>query len=260
MNQEIVEHNDFNFSSLGRKVQVTPEMLRAVNSLSVGMPPPETLKTHPGKGGKQFQYISHISATKTMNDAFRWLWEFKVVSFEAFDDGSAVALCNLKLYFPIDDGQFIVREFQEVGAWESQAISSIKKAPQKIIKGDPLAEPKQEIPLEKETEEERKTREFGMTKAMTIASAASRGLLRCLLRAFNYGYELYESDDGMTNVQAWNQIKIYAIGRGVSEEELIDFMKLKKYKSDQLADRFQEIFTSIHQYAEEKSGIPDDIK
>lgn len=258
MSQEIIEQSDVMSTSIMNK-KLNPEMLRAINSLSTGTPPPEAIKTHPGKAGKIFTYVSHIHATKTMNDAFQWLWEYKVLSFEAFDDGSAVALCNLKLFFPLKNGEFITREFQEVGAWESQAVSS-KNAPQKIIKGDPLAEPKEEIPLEKESKEERKTREFGMTKAMTIASAASRGLLRCMLRAFNYGSEFYEADEEISNVQAWNQIKIFATGRGISEQELIDFMKERKYKSDQLADRFYEIFTAVYNYQQEKDGIPDDIK
>jgi len=258
MKQEIIEQVDVMSNSIMDR-KINPEALRAINSLSTGTPPPEAIKSHPGRGGKTFQYVSHIHATKTMNDAFRWLWEFKVVNFEAFDDGSAVALCNMKLFYPLENGEFFTREFQEIGAWESQAVSSIKKAPQKIVK-DPMETPKEEIPLEKETEEERKTREFGMTKAMVIASAASRGLLRCMLRAFNYGSEFYETDEGMSNVQAWNQIKIFATGRGISEQELIDFMKANKYKSDQLADRFYEIFSAVYNYQQEKDGIPDELK
>jgi len=258
---EIIKKDNL-LSSLVENTKISPIVLEALNTLSTGTIPPEAIKTHPGKGGKIFSYVSHIYATKLMNSAMRFLWEFKVVSFEAFDDGSAVALCNLKIFIPVGDS-FIEREFQEVGAWESQRITQAK--PAQVIAKDPMADEKpktraKKTPLPESTPEEKASREYGMTKAMIIASAASRGLLRCMMRAFNIGTEFYEDDEQLTNAQAWKQLSRYAANRGVNEQELIEFMKSKSFKGDQLADRFHEAFSLVYNYVEEKSGIPDDLK
>lgn len=242
---------------------MSPDKLRAINSLSTGTIPPEALKQHPGRGGKIFTYLSHVWATKILNAGLKWLWEYQVMSFEAFDDGSAVALCRLNIYIPIGEGKSICRTFQEVGAWESQEVHTEKKVNKKIkeqMPGQEPAAPIADIPLESETPEETKTRIYGMSKAMVVASAASRGLLRCMLRAFNIGAEFYDDDMGVTNVQAWKSLEKYANAKGMSTEELIRFVKDLGIKKEQLADRYHELFTKLYSIISEKEGIPSDLE
>jgi hypothetical protein len=243
---------------------MTPERLRAINTLSTGTIPPEALKQHPGRGGKIFTYLSHVWATKFMNAGLKWLWEFQVMSFEAFDDGSAVALCRLNIYIPIGKGKSICRTFQEIGAWESQEVHFEKKVNKKIKEELPgqttVSSPVVDIPLDSETPEETRTRIYGMSKAMVVASAASRGLLRCMLRAFNIGAEFYDDDMGVTNVQAWRSLEKYANGKGMPTEELIKFIKDLGIKKEELADRYHELFTKLYSIISEKEGIPSDLE
>lgn len=244
-------------------VPMSPDKLRAINALSTGTIPPEALKQHPGRGGKIFTYLSHVWATKILNAGLKWLWEFQVVNFQAFDDGSAVALCKLNIYIPLGNGQTICRTFQEVGAWESQEIHIEKKVNKKKreeFPGQESVTPVVEIPLDSETPEETRARIYGMSKAMIVASAASRGLLRCMLRAFNIGAEFYDDDMGVTNVQAWKSLEKYANAKGMSTEELIKFVKDLGIKKEELADRYHELFTKLYSVISEKEGIPSDLE
>lgn len=188
---------------------VTPQAVQAREALRTGKIPQKAIKKHPGKGGNVFSYISHIHGTKTMNDAFDQLWDWQVEQWELFDDGSAVVRGTLSMHFYGDEGQHHVRKISEVGPFEDL------------------------------------TKKF--SKANIIAAAASRALIRCMLRAFDYGAELYKDEEGgMTPGEAWILLKNAAKKSGLKEEDLVSMFQSSGFPKEELVDRFEEAWKMVY--------------
>lgn len=192
--------------------QMSSKRLRAVNALVTAKVPKEHLRQHPGKGGKIFTYVPHTIATDTMNDAFGMAWNWEIVETNLYPDKSATARGTLSLIFYDKSGNLRERKITEVGGFEG--------------KGD------------------------GMSSANIVLGACSRALLRCMLRAFGYGRELYKDDEKeMTEAQAWGVLKAYAKTKKVSEEVLIQAIKEAGISSDMLVDKFEDAYALVAELA-----------
>lgn len=179
--------------------------LQALNILASGQVPKGAIQTHPGKGGKNFQYINHIYMTRQLNAALQQLWDMEVLRYDVWDDGTANAMVRMTIWIPLKNGEMHRRVITEVGAFEPLGSGDGK-----------------------------------MKKAMAVASAVSRGLLRCCLRAFNIGSELYQADSEMTPNMAWTAIKRYAVDNNkVPEEILVQALKDSGVTSENIVDHFQ---------------------
>lgn len=238
---------DMNVQDLFTK-PLSQERQSAIRALYVPVTPKYLTRTHPGKG-KEFTYIPHHEATRVLIAAMQWMYDYEVVSTTVYDDGSASALCKLTVHIPIGDGNFIVRKVQEVGAWETYPKKKDSK-PTKIKADNPLlAAPTR--PVEKtEEKDEQEDEEFvgrswNMSKAHLAASAASRGLLRCMMRLFGFGIDLYSNDDVSTNESAWTTLKNLSKTRGIDEEQLKQIMKMYGFEYATLANHYEEAYTAV---------------
>jgi hypothetical protein len=208
-------------SEMMKQTHLSPQALRALNAIATGEIPEKAIKTHPGKGGKIFSYVSHIWATGIMNDALHHLWNFEVLEYTAYDDGSANARCQLTINIPQEDGTLYQQVFTEVGAFDSQGN--------------------------------------GMKKATIVASAASRGLLRCMLRAFGLGSQFYEAEEEITPKDAWNILLNYGTDKknGLTRDELVEALKREGFTGEKLVDEFQKAWELVYRLIEIKKGVEE---
>lgn len=214
---------------------IDPRVAKAIRAIETSTIPPEQISEHPGKGGKKFRYVKHTHATQLMNDAFRSAWDWEVISYEVFDDNSALAIGRITLHLPYEDNGIMKvhkRVVQEVGNFQ------------------PLG--------------------GGMNKAAAVSSASSRALLKCMFRAFGFGKELYpDKDEEVTPISAWNllfgQAKRFGITKG---EDLLKLFVLKKLvpegkltedQKNVFIDRFEDLWKAITEYNDEKRGKKEEI-
>lgn len=151
--------------------EITAATIRATEILRNSEVPRSAIYTHPGKGGKQFEYIKHTWATKLLQDALGPLWSFNVLEAHIENDGSAWVRSEYieHIQYCQPDGTIAWHNptIVEIGAFEgSQAMSAANK----------------------------------------LAAAASRSLLRCLMRRYGIGVNLYDSAEEVTPDVAWGQI------------------------------------------------------
>ena len=199
------------------EAQVSPETLKAINTLRTAKVPKEHIKKHPGKGGKTFSFVPHTIATDTMNAALGMSWDWQILDYKLFEDDSAVARGQLTINFIDKSGNYRQRVITEVGGVDAKGEKPVK--------------------------------------AYQILSAASRALLRCMLRAFGYGRELYPDDEGdFTPQQAWVILEQYAKTKKVSKDELVASLKERKITKETLVDRFEEAYALIQEIVAKKSG------
>lgn len=197
---------------------VTADSMKAIEALREGKIPPQAIKKHPGKGGNIFSYVSHIHGTKTMNDAFSQAWDWEVQKWELFDDRSALVSGKLTLNFFGEDGVlFHSRKITEVGPFDDT------------------------------------TGKF--TKANIVASAASRCLIRCMLRAFDYGSELYKDEEGgLTNGEAWTLLKRAGSKNGLDEQEIVSLFQSSGFDKEELVDKFEEAWKMVYELAQQRKA------
>ena len=181
------------------------------------------------------------------------MYDYKVISTEVYDDGSASAICNLKVHIPIGNGQFVTREVQEVGAWETYPVKEDKKST--IVKAAkppalggskeetaPTGEDQTSLPVENE---ELIGRKWNMSKANLVASAASRGLLRCMMRLFGFGIDLYANDDISTNKGAFEVLVKMGRSVGLDREEIKHILRYYKFNPADLANHYQDAYACV---------------
>lgn len=216
MNQIIapVEKNDDSPIAVTR---LDPRQVASRNALLTGKVQHGVIRQHAGKG-KTFDYIPHTEGTQTMLDAFGRLWDWEVLNHDVFADGSAVAYGRMTLFYYDPEGVLVHKQsIQEVGAREP-----ITNKEGKIVS----------------------------PTAFTVLGAASRSLLRCMMRAFGYGLELYrEEDQEFTVEQALKVLEDYAKTRGFKKENRdvwTSAMKEAGINRENLIDRFQEAYTLVY--------------
>jgi len=205
--------------------EISADVLSARQTLMNGKVPPHAHKTHQGKGGKMFDYFSHIWGTSQLRDGLQAYWNMACKRWELFDDRSCAALVSLWVNWPLATGGYLVQEITEIGAFED---SSNK-----------------------------------MPKAMIVASAVSRGLCKCMMRMFGIGSEFYEDDTEITPALAWTSLKKFAEARGVSEEQVIEKIKEAGITSENLIDRFGDAYGIVSELAGTKpvvEEVPEDLE
>ena len=158
-------------STLGM-ANATPRQIEAVNALASGEVPTHAISERRGRAGKTFKYVKHMYGNKLIRDAFGVLWSYEVLSTQAYDDSSASALVCLTLYVPQESGPYLELRTTAVGAHEDTSGK--------------------------------------MCKAFMVASAASRGLVKTLLRRFGLGSEFYEDELKMTAKESWTALWRFA--------------------------------------------------
>lgn len=210
----------------------TPEVLTARELIITGVTPEEAIKRHPGKGGKVFEYIKHTYGSETMRNAFGPTWGFKTGRWEYFDDRSAAIECTLWVDYSLKDdggeptGEYYRQEVTEVGMFEGGT---------------------------------------SMPKAFIIGSAASRGLMRCMMRMFGVGQEFYDKEDDVTPAGPWTALKRFGVSRGIDEETIIQAFKDAEITGDTLVE--PQVFERAYKIVSELAGtsapldkVPDELK
>lgn len=225
MPQKVIEPNTVSPNwvlAAGKKV--TAEAQRAIEALRDRLVPPGVIQERPGTGTK-FSYVSHIWTTKMLQDALPFMWSFEALDWQIYketlqlksktrDIVSVAARCRLTIYIQVPeylrtrdgDPLFVERYITEVGAVEKNSA---------------------------------------MPTAMSISSAVSRALVRCVMRSLGVGIELYndEGEEVVSPTAAWNLLKRHAIYYGVSWDETVekDYRKAlddNGISSENLVDEF----------------------
>jgi hypothetical protein len=203
------------------EIEVSPERLKAMQSLATAKVPKEHIKKHPGKGGKTFSYVPHTIATSTMNDAFGMNWDWEITDARLLPDNSGIAFGKMTLHWFDKKGRERVRVISEIGAKEAVDTMSL---------------------------------------SFILASAASRSLLRCMLRAFGYGMELYLNEEELTDKQAWAILEGYAREKKVKREDLIKAIQEAGITNATLVDRFEEAYAIVQELVTRRTANVPDLK
>ena len=207
-----------------------PEHVQALNILMTKKIPKSAVRERPGKGGQKWKYVDHIWLTKQLQTGMRAAWDFEVLRWEVFretltlkngpaESRSVVALCSFTYHIPLKSRQpgdplSISRKVTEVGVFEPNAA---------------------------------------MPTAQAIASAVSRGLCRCVMRALGIGIELYGDDERpMTPTIAYETLKDYAEASGQKwtaefEKEYKDALARNGIEGKDLVDEFDTAFALLTQ-------------
>lgn len=214
---------------------VDPKMVQAMNTIMTGEVPASAKKKHPGKGGKTFTYLSHVWVTRTLQQGLQNQWSFEVLDWQVFDEELDIRVGNT-----IEKQRNV-----NVVARTKFTLYVIVDPELRQFPGDPIMY-------------ERVVTEVGifekplsMPTSTAIASAVSRGLCRCVMRALGIGLELYEADDPEpTPAQAWTSLKQFAINQGTDwnkafEDALITRLKDSDITSDNLVDKYSEAYNIL---------------
>ena len=207
---------------------VSMEQLRAMETLRRGEVPPEMVRSHPGRAGKVFTYLAHTYATSLLLDGFGPMFSHDVLSYQMMEDGTAVALVRLQIHMPIYDAegrlqQIFTNSITEVGAY----AGSIED------------------------------------HAYCVAAAASRGLVKCLMRRFGVGIEFYKTDDRLTPEQAWDALwrfvsnQIRHLNKQQQKEarnQLVGLLKEAGVSRETLVDHFEKAYAVANDFVAELRG------
>lgn len=218
------------FGAEGQGKFLSIESDQAVQTIMTGKIPDYAIQEHPGRGGKMFKYISHVFVSRMLNAAFGARWSSNIDRWQMFDDYSAAVQLTLRVDFERPDGTNYRREVTEIGAFEAQIGQS----------GKP-----------------------GMSNANIVAAAASRALVRCVMRAFNVGAEFYEDDNlPKSNREAYNKLLEYGSGKGFDEAKVKEILKTAGFQPTELKDRYQEAGLAIFMAskpAKSDQELPEDL-
>jgi hypothetical protein len=199
---------------MGGNRALTPEMIKALQTLNTGEIPPEAVQERPGKGGQVFKYVEHTWLSRQLREGLGMWWSYDVQSAQLMDDGTAMAIVTLRIHMPLKDGTMFTNSLTEVGVWEDQSGR--------------------------------------MPHAMRIASAVSRGLARCAMRRFGIGEEFYSNENVMTVKEAYDSLKRFAEKRGMEAEDfdvlLVDEMEISR---ENLVDKYMTVWREIIRQTEE---------
>lgn len=204
---------------------LSAESKRARAILMGGVVPPSDVRTHPGKGGKTFSYVSHIWAQRQMNAAMRHMWDWEVLDWQLMPDGSVAVRGKMSLNWILEDSSIYTRTITAIGSFEDSTGK--------------------------------------MPDANKVGAAGSRALVKCMMRAFNIGSEFYETESTMTVNQAWGTLKAYGLRNDVTEEAIVDAFKKQGIDQDSLLDRYAEAYRVVATLAGKvplQESMPEDLK
>jgi hypothetical protein len=100
--------------NLPERDMITPEYLEAVLEIQTGVVSPKYIQKK-----QSLSYISHVHATETMNTVFNTDWDYQVLGYEVFEDGSALVRAQMQVVF-----QNHVRRFVEVGSHDGYRLKN----------------------------------------------------------------------------------------------------------------------------------------
>jgi len=193
---------------------ISQKKAAAIITVLGGKVPKEVIRTHPGQGGKVFQYVDHVWVTKQLRTAFGPLWGFEASEATIEEDGTATARGTLRVKLPnmIESSPepFIEMVFSDYGACLTTK---------------------------------------GMSNANKKLAAASKALVRCAFRAFGIGEQFYDSaDDSLTNLGAWEAFEhqVHNNKAYISMDDVIKYCKDNNIGKTDLVDHFGEIWAFIY--------------
>jgi hypothetical protein len=238
-------------------MEVRTRTLAALTVLEEGRVPPSAVKTRPGSGSTQIQYASHIWTTRTLNAAFRWLWNYECLEYTVHDDGSVSSRNRLTIHVPIGmdiEGKPIwhIRTITEIGSFE--AYHRMKEVAT-LIDGQ---ERRVNRPM---IDEHTGKYVYTMNTADRVASSVSRGLVKAMGRAFNVGFELSEKEEEVDAIGAWNILLRFGKNQGLTREEIIEVVKAAGLNKDNMLDKFQVGYAAVYNAARKQmvEDIPDEL-
>lgn len=226
------------------------EQAEALDVLRSKKVPASEIDERPGASGRKFSYIKHTYATKLLQNGFGPLWSFEVLNWQVYNDTlykwvkekgsdgkdkkvkkpfeqrSIVAQCRLSITYATYNAKAPTHTqvVTEIGAFEPNT---------------------------------------GMTTANGVASAASRGLCKCLMRALGVGLELYDNnpEHEITPKKAWNILKRYLEARGIEWTDEFEEELLEKLKENGIEDKqdFVDRFTTAYEVANTFLDTDEDI-
>lgn len=211
-------------STLGMS-NATPRQVEAINALTLGKVPGHAVSSRQGRAGKTFSYVKHMYGNELIRDAFGVLWSYEVLNTQAYNDSSASALVCLTLYIPQEDGSYLEVRTTAVGAHEDTSGK--------------------------------------MCKAFMVASAASRGLVKTLLRRFGLGAEFYKNEVQMTAKESWTALWGFAQRKDPTVEQgaVVDALKAVGITKDNLVDRFEQAYSIVNSVVSAPlADVPGDLK
>lgn len=206
----------------------TLAQFEAQQALQTREVPEKMISERPGRGKKTFKYIKHPHGTQLLLDTQGPWFSHDVTWASILDDGSAVAFVCLKIHTPI---------FNENGELNQIFTNSITEVGS-FVGSD------------------------GMEHAYKMGSAASRGLMKCVMRRFGVGLEFYIDDDEPTAQDAWEMIWKYARRQtGIKQEDLLpalaELFRNAGIAKEDLADRFSEAWKLIQDFVDKAKGKQD---
>jgi len=214
---------------------ITARAVEAWGVLTSGRIPASALRQHEGGGGKQYQYMSHVYGQRMLNASFGWNWDFEVLDYQVHEDYSCSSRCRMTIHIPLgknNNGDIIwkTRIITEIGSHNTFPRRKSKTG--EIVISEVTGKP-----------------EMQMTTADLVASSVSRGLVKCLERAFNIGSELKEAEEELTPLRAWNSLLKFGLANGLQREDIINLIKEVGITQENLIDRFHEAYTLVYEKA-----------
>lgn len=219
------------------ETMLTVQSTKALSALRKREVEPKYVSTHPGRGGKVFSYVDHAHVSDTLLDAFGVWFSHDVVEAHVLDDASAYALVRLTMHEPVFDG-----ETGQLLRTVDTTITEVGTSPSNAGGGT-------------------------MDLSYRIASAASRGLVKCVARRFGYGLEFYRKSDyeEPTNETAWNLCYDFFYRamnlrsktenkRTAHRNALVAYLADHDMNNQNVLDRFEECYRLTSQFVDELKG------
>lgn len=193
---------------------ITPTYLTAVELFRDGNVPESAKFQRPMPGGKMSTYIKHTWVTEQLRQAYHDMWEMEILHTELFPDRSAIALVKFTTFAVGPEG-LVKTSITECGAFTG---------PDK------------------------------MPAAYRIASAVSRGLVKCVMRRTGCGASLYDDDFEPTAKEAAMTLIRYAKTCGISKEALVARYKEEGISSEEVLDHFARAYEIIYEMKRDKDN------
>lgn len=237
--------------------EVRAETLAALAVIEDGRVPPHAIKTRQGPSGQQIQYASHYWTTRLLNSAFRWLWDFECLEYDVHKDGSVSSRNRMTIHIPVGvdtNGATMwhKRIITEIGSFEAYQMKI------DVQKENPSGGPPIMVRVPK-IDEATGEPVYTMSTADRVASSVSRGLVKCVGRAFGIGFELSDIEEEMDATSAWNILLRFGRNQGLQRDEVIDAIKEVGITKETLIDKFQVAYSSVYNKARKQvmEEMPD---